>query len=301
MISVVIITKDEARNLPGCLDSVAWSDDVLVFDSFSTDDTIEVARGRGARVVQRAFTGYASQRNASLDQEFAHPWVLILDADERVPAALAEEMREFVANAPRDVVAGRMRRRDFLRSTWLKNSQLSPYFIRLVRPARVRYEREINEVLKTDGEVIDLACPFDHFPFSKGMAHWLDKHNQYSTAEARLALASMRGETQFSLSDAFFASDFNRRRFHQKELFYRLPMRPMIKFLLMYVLKRGFMDGRAGLDYAILQATYEQMIVLKTNELRAARRKKSSPIRDTINMAIPPVGNVRSFEKDLNR
>ncbi len=287
MISVVIITKDEARNLPGCLDSVSWSDDVLVFDSFSTDGTADIARGRGARVVQRAFTGYASQRNASLDQEFAHPWVLILDADERVPAALAEEMREFVARAPENVAAGRMRRRDFLRSTWLKHSQLSPYFIRLVRPSRVRYEREINEVLKVDGEIVDLSNYFDHYPFSKGLAHWLDKHNQYSTAEARLALASMRGETKFSLTDAFFASDFNQRRFHQKELFYRLPMRPMIKFVLMYFLKRGFLDGRAGLDYAILQATYEQMIVLKTGELKAARRKKSSLLRDTINMAIP--------------
>ena len=134
MISVVIMTKDEAGNLPGCLDSVSWSDDVLVFDSFSTDATIDIARGRGTRVVQRAFTGYASQRNASLDQDFAHPWVLILDADERVPQALAQEMQRFVANAPQTAVAARMRRRDFLRSTWLKYSQLSPYFIRLVRP-----------------------------------------------------------------------------------------------------------------------------------------------------------------------
>ena len=165
----------------------------------------------------------------------------------------------------------------------------------------MRYEREINEVLKADGEVVELSNHFDHYPFAKGMAHWLDKHNQYSTAEAKLALAAMRGESSFSLSQAFFSSDFNRRRFHQKELFYRLPMRPMIKFLLMYLLRRGFLDGRAGLDYAILQAIYEQMIVLKTNELKAARSTPAGLLPDTHDLSVPPAGKVCSLEKELNR
>jgi len=152
-----------------------------------------------------------------------------------------------LATAAATVVAGRMRRRDFLGSTWLRRSQLSPYFIRLVRPSRARYEREVNEVLRVDGEIRDLAEPFDHYPFSKGMAHWLHKHNVYSTMEAEQIVKGRRSGSPFSFMAAFTARDFNVRRFHQKELFYRLPFRPLVKFVLMYVFRLGFLDGRAGL------------------------------------------------------
>src|SRR5215475_15062692 len=89
MISVLILTKNEEQDLPGCLQSVAWSDDVHVFDSFSTDGTAAIAKARGARLTRRVFDGYASQRNAALHGlSFQHDWVLSLDADERVPEAL---------------------------------------------------------------------------------------------------------------------------------------------------------------------------------------------------------------------
>src|SRR4051812_21283128 len=97
MISVLILTKNEEKDLPGCLESVSWSDDVHVFDSKSTDRTCAIAEESGAKVSRRAFDGYASQRNAALHGlGFKHPWTLILDADERVPAALVEEMRSFI-------------------------------------------------------------------------------------------------------------------------------------------------------------------------------------------------------------
>ncbi len=268
--SVLILTKNEEQDLPGCLNCVACSDDVHVYDSLSTDRTIEIARAHGARVTQRAFDNYANQRNAALHGlPFKYPWVLILDADERVPAALWREMRAFVGAPLARTAACRMRRRDFLGTSWLKHSQISPYYIRLVQPSRVRYEREVNEVLRVDGGIHDLAQPFDHFPFSKGMRHWLDKHNIYSSMEAKCFLDSHQGRTDFSLRQAFAARDFNERRYHQKELFYRLPLRPLLKFLYVYLWRRGFLDGSAGFTYAALQAIYEYMIVLKTRELRS--------------------------------
>lgn len=268
-ISVLVLTKNEELDLPGCLDSVAWCDDVHVFDSHSTDRTVEIAAARGAHVTARRFDNYASQRNAALHGlSFKHPWVLTLDADERVPAALAREMAEFVRQPPAGVAACRMRRRDFLGRTWLKHSQISPFYVRLVRPALVRYEREVNEFLRVDGAIHDLAEPFDHYPFSKGMRHWLDKHNVYSTMEAQCALDSQNGRTEFSLAKAFFARDFNERRYHQKALSYRLPLRPLLKFLYVYLWRWGFLDGSAGLTYAMLQGFYEYMIVLKTRELQ---------------------------------
>ena len=271
MISVLILTKNEEHDLPDCLDSVSWSNDVHVFDSLSEDATVLVARARGARVRLRPFDNYAAQRNAALHElNFRNPWVLILDADERIPEALRAEMLDAIECAPEDVAAFRVRRRDFLGKTWLRRSQLSPWYIRLVRPNRVHYEREVNEILKVQGRIVDLSKPFDHHPFSKGMAHWLTKHNTYSTMEAKYIAQGRASKPPFSVLKAFIESDFNDRRYHQKELFYRLPARPLVKFLLIYIFRAGFLDGRAGLTYAALQAIYEYMIVLKTRELANA-------------------------------
>lgn len=267
MISILVLTKNEEADLPGCLESVRWSDDIHVFDSLSTDATAELARARGAQVHLRAFTNYAEQRNAALSGiPFKHRWVLLLDADERVPAALAAEMREFARNAPTGVVAGRIRRRDFLFGTWLKHAQISPFYIRLVRPREVHYEREINEVLVPHGGVADLSEPFDHYPFSKGIGYWVERHNHYSTMEARRALAERASGEAFSLWKALFAADFNERRYHQKGLFFRLPFRPLLKFCYMMFARRAFLDGRAGWTYARLQAFYEFLIVQKERE-----------------------------------
>lgn len=285
MISVLILTKNEEHDLAGCLDSVAWSDDVHVFDSLSEDATVAIARSRGAKVRQRPFDNYAAQRNAALHGlKFRHPWVLILDADERIPDALQKEMAQTTSIASDDVAAYRIRRRDFLDGTWLKRSQLSSWYIRLVRPERARYEREVNEILKVDGRIVELAQPFDHYPFSKGMAHWLAKHNTYSTMEAQHIVRSRGNRARFSVLQAFVNRDFNERRFHQKELFYRLPFRPLVKFILVYFFRFGFLDGRAGLTYSALQAIYEYMIVLKTRELEAAR--SSSPAKPRLTTPI---------------
>lgn len=273
-ISVLILTKNEERDLPGCLDSVKWADDVHVFDSFSTDATVEVALSLRARVTQRMFDGYASQRNAALHSlYFKYSWVLILDADERIPRSLSEEMQAFVSIAPEDVSACRIRRRDFFLGTWLKHAQISPFFIRLVRPARVHYEREINEVLKVEGKIAELRSPFDHFPFSKGVAHWVEKHNKYSSMEAEYAVNAARDQYSFSLFVALFGRDFNERRVHQKALFYRLPARPLLKWFYMMLIRRAFLDGKAGIAYATLQAFYEYLIVLKSRELTQSAKK----------------------------
>ncbi len=278
-VSVLILTRNEQQDLPGCLASVAWSDDVHVLDSLSTDRTREIAREAGAQVTERAFDGYASQRNAGLRLPFRHPWLLVLDADERVPPALAREIEAFVQGAGThvDVAAARMRRRDIWWGTWLRRSQISPFYVRLLRPERARYEREINEVLVVEGPIADLAQPFDHYPFSKGLDHWLDKHNTYSRMEAQLILS--RSVPQPSWRTALFGADFNERRVHQKAIFYRLPARPLIKLAYMLVWRRGVLDGVAGIRYALLQTIYEYLIVLKVKEAEQGQRASAASER----------------------
>jgi glycosyltransferase involved in cell wall biosynthesis len=270
MISVLIITLNEEKDLGDCLKSIAWSDDIHVFDSFSSDRTVEIALKAGANVTQRRFDGYSSQRNAAIAScPFRNPWVLFLDADERVPNALTDEMLNAIQKVGPETVGFRIRRKDFLFGQWLKRAQLTPWYIRLVRPRHARYEREINEVLRVDGQVCELNKTLNHFPFSKGISHWIDRHNHYSTREAAKWIEEHRGRASFSWSKAFLSKDFSERRFHQKGLFYKLPARPLIKWFYMVLWRRSFLDGAPGLTYATLQAVYEYFIVLKTRELLA--------------------------------
>jgi glycosyltransferase involved in cell wall biosynthesis len=254
MISVLIPTKNEEKSLPGCLQSVHWSDDIHVFDSFSTDRTVEIARDAGARLTQRQFDNWSSHQNWSLHNiPFKYPWVFYLDADERMTRELIENVAAGVRSAG-ETVAFQVQRRDFFLGRWLKHVQTTPFYMRLFRPEKMRYERLVNPVSIADGPVQPIGGYLDHYPFSKGITHWLERHNSYSTFEAIQTLSNRATHTPFSVKQAFFAKEFAERRFHQKELFYRLPARPLVKFLLLYVAKRGFLDGRAGLTYAVLQS-----------------------------------------------
>jgi glycosyltransferase involved in cell wall biosynthesis len=274
--SVLILVKNEEKDLPGCLGSVGLSDDVVVYDSFSTDRTKEIALQAGARFVVRpdqdpsiAFGGDESLHRTWGVREisYKYQWLFVIDADERLTPEAAAELLAIARNPYYDHAAYRMRRRDFFQGRHLKHVQASPWYIRFFRPEFVHYERLVNTITVVDGPIGDLQHPLDHYPFSKGLNHWIARHNSYSTFEAQQILQNRQAQEPFSLPAAFLERDFNRRRFHQKELFYRLPARPLIKFVLLYLLKRGFLDGRPGFTYALLQSIYEAMIVLKVQEL----------------------------------
>lgn len=269
-VSVLILTLNEEQDLPGCLESVAWSDDVHVFDSHSTDRTVEIARARGATVTTRAFDTYARQRNAAMQLPFRHAWVLVLDADERATPELSVEVQRVAADAAESVSAFRIRRRDFLWGTWLKHAQLTPYYVRLLRVGRVHYTRDINEFVEVEGETGQLAAPLDHMAFSKGIAHWVAKHNQYSTAEAEL-LANGDAVRDASLKDALFGGNFHDRRAAQKAIFYRMPARPLLKWMYMMFVRGAVLDGTAGVMYATLQSFYEYLIEVKRREILRRR------------------------------
>jgi len=202
---------------------------------------------------------------------FKYPWVFYLDADERMTPDLIRAVRSAALN-PGECVAFRVRRRDFFLGRWLKHVQASPLYLRLLRPGKMRYERLVNPISLPQGPVGQISGFLDHFPFSKGVGAWLARHNSYSTLEAEQIRKNRLANHRFSPLRALIAKDFHERRFQQKELFYRMPARPMLKFFILYVGKRGFLDGNAGFTYAVLQSIYEYMIVLKTRELETSQR-----------------------------
>ena len=169
--------------------------------------------------------------------------------------------------SPGESVAFRIRRRDFFMGTWLKHVQATPYYLRLFRRDKMRYERIGHPVSVPDGIVTPIDGYLDHFPFSKGIAQWVDKHNFYSTQEAQQLMADRAAP--WSLSKALFAKTFEERRRNQKQLYYRMPGRPLVKALGLYLVKRGFLDGYAGFAYSVLMGFYEYLIVLKGREFNA--------------------------------
>ncbi len=274
-ISVLILTLDEEVNIGACLDTLGWCDDVVVLDSFSTDRTRALAEARGARVVQRAFDNYAAQRNYGLNEiQYRNPWVLMLDADERVTPELQAEMLAAVRAAPAEAGLFVLRRRDHLFGRWIRRSSGYPtWFGRLARVGRVRVERPINEEYHADGRVLRLQQHLDHFPFNKGFGEWIRKHDRYSTMEARLRLERRGTKAAWQ---GLLARDPVRRRQALKSVLYALPGRPLIVFLGLYLLRGGVLEGRAGWTFCRLRAWYEFMIDVKYREL--LRREKGLPV-----------------------
>jgi glycosyltransferase involved in cell wall biosynthesis len=184
-VAAVIITRNEAMDITECVRSCAFADKVFVLDSNSTDDTAALARAAGAEVQFRDFTNYADQRNVALALVADYDWVVMMDADERVPEDMAGEVIQAVRDAPSDVVLFRVRRKDFFFGEWLRRATGYPtWFGRVMRPTRVHFTRDINEELVTHGRTAFLETHFHHFPFSKGIVAWVDRHNSYSTMEA---------------------------------------------------------------------------------------------------------------------
>jgi glycosyltransferase involved in cell wall biosynthesis len=268
--SVLILTFNEEKNLPACLESLKWCDDIVVFDSFSTDRTVEIAKAAGARVAQRSFDNYGSQReSARAAVKYKYPWVLALDADEIPDEDLTAEILEVAAQAKHSCDAFRMRRKDFFMGKWIKHSTLYPsWFIRFYRPDRIRYEpRGVHEYPTVLGKVGELKGHLKHHSFNKGIGDWLRKHVRYAELEALENLNHLRaGRVDWGALLAI--NEPVRSRRFLKTLSIRLLFRPTLRFLYMYLFRFGLLDGREGLTYCRLLAIYEYMIVLQLRELK---------------------------------
>src|SRR5262249_17331110 len=151
-------------------------------------------RSSGATVTQRHFDNWAAHQNWALQNiAFRHPWVLYIDADERVSDSLHEAIKRRVTPES-SAAAFRIRRRDFYSNgTWLKRAQITPFYVRVFRPTHIRYERLVNPVTIVSGVTEELSGYLDHYPFSKGVGFWFQRHIQYADFEAKMILQDGSG------------------------------------------------------------------------------------------------------------
>ncbi len=269
MISVIILTRNEERDLPRCLDSLRWCDDVHVVDSGSKDETRSIARQYGAYVYEHAFASFGAQRNWALDHCPAkHPWILFLDADEAANEEFVNALVKAAGEAP-DSTAGFYCCWKFIyEDRWLKRCDCFPKWqFRLLRRNRARFtdfghgQKETN----VQGSVEFLQAPYDHYGLSKGIGYWLERHNRYATLEAAVRLS-----TPINWHDAFSSHGPTRNK-ALKPVVSRVPGWPLIRFLITYVLFLGFLEGRPGFVYCANLAYFEFLIRIKMREEKNRR------------------------------
>ncbi|WP_428387481.1 WcaF family extracellular polysaccharide biosynthesis acetyltransferase [Mucisphaera sp.] len=266
MIDVMIITFNEALNLPHCIGSVrGWAKRVFVVDSGSTDGTVDIARDLGAEVVHHDWEGYAKQKNWGLNNlPFESEWVLILDADEVITEKLRDRMLE-VTRPPVDRVPENgffiNRVTYFLDRPIWHCGYYPSWNMRLLKRGRAFYEdRAVHEHMVVADPVGYIDEPMLHND-RRGLEHFIAKHNRYSTLEAQQLFHEY--VTHQAKDEANLTKETRRRRWLKRNIMHRMPFPWLWRFIYMYFFRLGFLDGRAGFDFCKLIATYDGMVALK--------------------------------------
>jgi glycosyltransferase involved in cell wall biosynthesis len=262
-VSVVILTYNEGANIGPCLESVSGlSQDVFLVDSFSTDNTIEIARRYTDNIYQNPWVDWATQRNWALDNlPLSHEWVFFLDADERVTPEFAQELGQCLTEAASQVVGLYVHFRFFFMGRPLRFAYESPPVLRLVRRGRGRWQGEgAREYASLDGEAWTIKSKLDHWDL-KGLVPWLTKQTQNAVREVELHFQSA-GKASFpAISGQTQERPF--RRWLRYRVWERLPRfwRTFPYFFYRFILRGGILDGKAGLAYCFLHALWYPLLI----------------------------------------
>ena len=263
-LAVVILTYNEEPNIRRAIDSVKdWVREIHVVDSLSSDRTVEIAEScPKVRVARHAFLNYGDQWNWALrNLPIRASWILKLDADEMVPAGLRDEIRQELTRKENPYAGYYLRFRLHFMGRQLRFGGFSrTWLLRLWRRDRGCFEsRPVNEHLILDGPAGRLRSYLVHHD-RKGLGAWIWRHNRYSTMEAAACLRRT--------ADSALAGPAGRRRWLKRWIWPFVPFKPTIYFVYVYILRLGFLDGRAGYHMCKLRSIYHYLIELKKKEAR---------------------------------
>jgi glycosyltransferase involved in cell wall biosynthesis len=232
MLSITIITLNEERNLPACLESAAFADEIIVIDSGSTDSTLDIAKGFTDHVFQEPWKGYAGQKNLAQDKAQG-PWILNIDADERITPSLKEEILSVLEQIP-SFAGFKIPRKNFFCGQWIRHGGWYPnYLLRLYRKDAGSFApREVHEQVVVRGEIGTLKSPLEHYTYDS-ISDYLKRMNRYSDLSAR----------QYFLEG-------------KKVSWVEILFRTWFTFFRMWILQKGLLDGANGLVLAVLYSYY---------------------------------------------
>lgn len=273
-IAVIILTLNEVSNLKRCVSSLQWCDRIIVVDSGSTDGTIELAESFGISVfthIQSPPFRISEQRNWALENtDLKTTWVLFLDADETIPSDLAREIKQNCSRPDNLYNAFELTPRYLFWGKWLKRTQGYPnWHPRLVKRGRVTFTGGVWEHFSEGAKVGKIRIPYDHFANSKGISDWLERHDRYSSWDARCIVDFLETGKISALAT-------------ERKLRLRLLaakfwlLRPLFRFLQMYFLRLGFLEGWKAFVFCLLYVFYDFMVIIKIIELK--RKKNGLPL-----------------------
>jgi glycosyltransferase involved in cell wall biosynthesis len=293
MLTAVILTLNEEKHLARCLASVqGGADSVLVVDCCSTDNTLAIARQHGARVVQHTWVSHATQFNWGLEQlEPGTDWVLRIDADEYLTPELAAEIRRELPGIGKEVAGVYCGRRMTFQGRLIRHGGVFPIrVLRLFRHGRGRCEnRWMDEHIKVDGPTADFQGEIIDDNLNT-LTWWTDKHNSYASREAvdllNLEYGFMATDSVASLSSG---SQAGLKRWVKEQVYARLPggFRSFVYFFYRYVLRLGFLDGRAGWAFHFLQGFwYRALVDAKVAEVKRYMQERGCLVTEAIDRVL---------------
>ncbi|MBW4509729.1 MAG: glycosyltransferase family 2 protein [Scytonematopsis contorta HA4267-MV1] len=266
LVSVIILTKNEAANLPTCLASLqALNAEIFIVDSGSSDETVNIALQSGCRVFNNPFQNHATQINWALENlPITTPWIMRLDADERLTPELIKELQKTLPQTPKDITGYQVKRRVFFMGRWIRHGGYYPtWLLRVWRTGMGTCEqRWMDEhIILSQGKIANLKHDIID-ENKKGLSFWTEKHNRYTDRELKDILGLTAEEQDKLLKENQF-SQASQRRWVKKNLYGHSPLflRALIYFLMRYVIGLGFLDGMEGLIFHFLQGFWYRFLV----------------------------------------
>lgn len=278
MLSVIILTYNESANLPTCIASLQpLNAEIFIIDSGSSDNTIEIAKQAGCQVFSHPFENHAKQLNWGLENiPISTPWIMRLDADERLTPELVEELKNTLSQTPQEITGYQVKRRVFFMGRWIRHGGYYPtWLLRVWRTGLGTCEqRWMDEhIILSQGETADLK--YDIIDENqKGLTFWTDKHNRYADREVKDLLGGTVSE-QDDLLNTNQPSQAGKRRWVKKNFYGRSPLflRAFLYFLMRYIIGLGFLDGIQGLIFHFLQGFWYRFLVdAKIYEIKRSQK-----------------------------
>lgn len=285
-LSAIILTYNESINLIDCINSVVeFVNEIIIVDSFSTDNTLEIAKSYTTNIYQNKFVNQSKQFIWTLaTTRITNEWILRLDADERWTKEGFDELRQIIENDTADGVYVKMK--IFFMGRWIKHGGVYPnYFLRVYKKSKGRMEdRWMDEHIKVNGRTVqsNIDVIESNYDRQKNIALWTNKHNNYSTREAVEFLIQKYKLKPVDTVAKFWGNKTERKRWLKEKFYFKLPlfMRPFLYYLHRYIFKLGFLDGKEGFIYHYLHAFWYRFLVdvkIYQIEKLAKEEKKSIP------------------------
>lgn len=250
-VGALVLTCNEEVNIQACLESISWCNEIVVVDSFSKDNTVEICRKYTDKIFPHAFKDFASQRNFGLDK-ITSDWVLVVDADERVTFELRDEIKQII-NVETNVAGYKIPRRNYFLGKWIKHCGWYPdYTLRLFKNNSILFTGLVHEKVELDGNIKKIKNPFIHYTY-RNINQFINKADHYTTLDA---YEMHKNGKKFKISDVL--------------------VNPLWRFIRMYFIKQGFMDGIQGFILSILYFFYAFLKYIKLWEISKQPYNNSS-------------------------